>query len=322
MPPAIPSSAPSISAWWRRQRHESAMKVLVVGGAGFIGQALVARLRRGATIGGRAVPRITVLDQRLPVRLDDARMRYIEADISDPAALEHSIEGGVDYVFHLASIPGGAAERDFDLGMKVNLHSTLALLEVLRLGAGLPKLVFASSIGVYGVPLPDVIDEHTIALPTLSYGTQKLIGEYLVADYGRRGLVDGRSVRIPGIVARPPSSGMLSLFLSDLIRELSAGRPFVCPVGPEGMSWFMSRPCIVDNLLHAAQLGAAQLAAVPLARQRTWLLPVLHLSIAQVVAAIARRCGNEVMGRVSYAPDAALQAQFASYPPLLCPMSE
>jgi D-erythronate 2-dehydrogenase len=298
------------------------MKVLVVGGAGFIGQALVARLHRGATIDGREASRITVLDQRLPDRLEDARLRYIEADISERSALEQAIEGGVDCVFHLASIPGGAAERDFELGMKVNLHSTLGLLEVLRLGAVQPKLVFASSIGVYGVPLPGVIDEHTIALPTLSYGMQKLVGEYLVADYGRRGMVDGRSVRIPGIVARPPSSGMLSSFLSDLIRELSAGRPFVCPVGPEGMSWFMSRPCIVDNLLHAAQLDAAQLAAAPLARQRTWLLPVLHLSIAQVVAAIARRYGNEVMGRVSYAPDRALQAQFANYPPLLCPMSE
>ena len=188
---------------------------------------------------------------------------------------------------------------------------------MLRLTGGAPKLLFASSIGVYGVPLPDLIDEKTIPLPTLSYGAQKLIGEYLVADYGRRGFVDGRSVRIPGIVARPPSKGMLSLFLSDLIRELSAGRSFICPVGPEGMSWFMSRPCIVDNLIHAAQLGAAQLA-----RQRTWLLPVLHLSIGSLVAAIARLHGNEVLGRVSYRPDPALQAQFASYPPLLCPMSE
>jgi D-erythronate 2-dehydrogenase len=293
------------------------MKALIVGGQGFIGQALVARLRRGATIDGRTASRITVLDQRVVDRLNDPRMRYIEAEISHRAALEQAIEGGVDCVFHLASIPGGAAERDFELGMKVNLHSTLGLLEVLRLAGGTPKLVFASSIGVYGVPLPSVIDEHTIALPSLSYGTQKLIGEYLVADYGRRGLVDGRSVRIPGIVARPPSKGMLSLFLSDLIRELSAGRQFVCPVGPEGMSWFMSRPCIVDNLIHAAQLSAPQLA-----RQRTWLLPVLHLSIAAVVAAIARLYGKEVMSRVSYAPDRELQAQFANYPPLLCPTSE
>ena len=176
---------------------------------------------------------------------------------------------------------------------------------------------FASSIGIYGVPMPAVIDENTIPLPTLSYGAQKLIGEYLVADYGRRGFVDGRSVRIPGIVARPPSTGMLSLFLSDLIRALSAGRSFVCPVAPEGMSWFMSRPCIIDNLLHAAALGPAQVA-----QQRTWLLPVLHVSIADIVAAIARLHGAAVLGRVSYAPNPTLQAQFANYPPLLCPKSE
>jgi nucleoside-diphosphate-sugar epimerase len=293
------------------------MRVLVVGGQGFIGQALVARLLGGASIDGRRAELITVLDQQIAQRSGDARMRYVEADISERAALERSIDGGVDCVFHLASVPGGAAERDFELGMKVNLHSTLGLLEVLRLAGGAPKLVFASSIGVYGVPMPEVIDEQTIPLPTLSYGAQKLIGEYLVSDYGRRGFVDGRSVRIPGIVARPPSKGMLSLFLSDLIRELSAGRSFVCPVAPEGMSWFMSRPCIVDNLIHAAQLGATQVAA-----QRSWLLPVLHLSIAAVVEAIARLHGKEVLGRVSYRPDRALQAQFASYPPLLCPTSE
>jgi len=293
------------------------MRVLVVGGQGFIGQALVARLLGAASIDGRGATLITVLDQQIAQRSGDARMRYVEADISERAALERSIDGGVDCVFHLASVPGGAAERDFELGMKVNLHSTLQLLEVLRLAGGAPKLVFASSIGVYGVPMPDVIDEQTIALPTLSYGAQKLIGEYLVSDYGRRGFVDGRSVRIPGIVARPPSKGMLSLFLSDLIRELSAGRSFVCPVAAEGMSWFMSRPCVVDNLIHAAQLDAAQIAA-----QRSWLLPVLHLSIEDVVEAIARWHGREVLTRVSYQPDRALQAQFASYPPLLCPTSE
>ena len=293
------------------------MKVVVVGGQGFIGQALVARLLRGAAIDGRPASRITVLDQAIAQPINDARLRYVEADISERWALEHSIAGGVDCVFHLASVPGGAAERDFELGMKVNLHSTVGLLEALRLGGAAPKLVFASTIGVYGVPLPAVIDEQTIPVPTLSYGVQKLIGEYLVADYGRRGFVDGRSVRIPGIVARPPSKGMLSLFLSDLIRELSAGRSFVCPVAPEGTSWLMSRPCIVDNLIHAAQLSPAQVAV-----RRTWLLPVLHVSIATVVEAIARLYGRGVLDRISYQPDHALQAQFASYPPLLCPQSQ
>src|SRR6202034_298080 len=133
------------------------------------------RLLGSASIDGRRAELITVLDQQVAQRNADARMRYVEGDISEAAALERSI-------------------------------------------------------GVYGVPMPDVIDEATIPLPTLSYGAQKLIGEYLVSDYGRRGFVDGRSVRIPGIVARPPAAkGLLSLFLSDLIRELSAGRSFICP---------------------------------------------------------------------------------------------
>lgn len=293
------------------------MRVVVVGGEGFIGQALVARLRRGGLVAGARATLITVLDQRITSRSADPQLRYVEGDISDTAILAQTIAGGVDCVFHLASVPGGAAEQNFELGLRVNLHATLGLLEVLRQSGAAPKLVFASSIGIYGVPLPEVVDENTIALPSLSYGAQKLIGEYLVADYGRRGFVDGRSVRIPGIVARPPSTGMLSLFLSDLIRELSAGRHFVCPVAPEGMSWFMSRPCIVDNLLHAASLSAQQVAL-----QRTWLLPVQHVSIAAVVQAIARIHGPEVLARVSYAPNAALQAQFANYPPLHCPKSE
>ncbi|MGH8230393.1 MAG: NAD-dependent epimerase/dehydratase family protein, partial [Steroidobacteraceae bacterium] len=152
---------------------------------------------------------------------------------------------------------------------------------------------------------------------TLSYGAQKLIGEQLVADYSRRGFIDGCSLRIPGIVARPPSTGMLSGFLSDLIRELSAGREFVCPVAASGQSWLMSRPCIVDNLLHAAGLSGAQRSA-----RRTWLLPVLHLSMSSLVQAIARRHGERVLQRVSYRPDRQLQAQFANYPPLHCPASE
>ncbi len=296
------------------------MRVLVVGGEGFIGQALVARLQRGAVIHGKAASLVTVLDQRVTGGAQGTaacRLRAVEGDIANPAVLARAIEGGVDCVFHLASIPGGAAEQNFELGMRVNLHATERLLEVLRHSGTQPRLVFASSIGVYGVPMPAIIDEDTIPLPTLSYGTQKLIGEYLVADYGRRGFVDGRSVRIPGIVARPPATGMLSLFLSDLIRELSAGRSFVCPVAATGMSWFMSRPCIVDNLLHAASLSAAQAA-----QQRTWLLPVQHVAIADIVAAIARLHGADVLSRVSYAPNALLQAQFASYPPLHCPKAE
>lgn len=293
------------------------MRVLVIGGEGFIGQALVARLRQGALIEGRRISMLTVLDQCIVHRISDARLRYLEGDFGQRSVLQQAIDGGVDWVFHLASIAGGAAEQNFELGLQVNLYATLQLLEVLRLTGAQPKLVFASSIGVYGVPMPAVIDEDTVALPSLSYGAHKLMSEYLVADYARRGFVNGRSLRVPGIVARPAAAGMLSLFLSDLIRELSAGRHVVCPVAPDGMSWFMSRPALIDNLLHAAELSHEQLAL-----QRTWLLPVLHLSVSGVVAAIARLHGQDIMSHVSYAPNAALQAQFANYPPLRCPRSE
>ena len=302
-----------------RRAGEAAVKVLIIGGEGFIGQALVARLCRGGPIDGRPLPGDGARSAHSIAARAIQAVHYLEGDIADPAVLSRAIEGGVDCVFHLASVPGGAAEQNFELGMRVNLHATWPCSRCCasRCGSVSRSLVFASSIGVYGVPMPAVIDENTIPLPSLSYGAQKLIGEYLVADYGRRGFVDGRSVRIPGIVARPPSTGMLSLFLSDLIRELSAGRRFVCPVEPTARSWLMSRPCIVENLLHAASLPGAWVA-----QRRTWLLPVQHVSIEELVAAIARRHGPDVINRVSYAPNAALQAQFANYPPLQCPQSE
>jgi nucleoside-diphosphate-sugar epimerase len=292
------------------------MKVLVVGSEGFIGQFLVARLLQGATVAGsgQCASQITLLDMRIAPRAADARLRTVEGDITDRAALNRAIEDGVDCVFHLASVPGGAAEQNFELGLKVNLQATIELLEVLRLSGRNPKLVFASTIGIYGVPMPDVIDENTVPEPALSYGAQKYIGEVLVADYGRRGFVDGRSVRIPGIVARPPSRGMLSIFLSDLIRELSAGRSFVCPVAANAPSWWMSRSCIVDNLLHASLLSAEVVS-----RQRTFLMPVLRLTIEEVVAGIAKLHGNDVFKHIRYEPNEKLQAQFANYPPMRCP---
>jgi D-erythronate 2-dehydrogenase len=294
------------------------MRVVVIGSEGFIGQALVARLVRDAPIGEPGLPAtlITRLDQRMGPPSNSPRVRCIAGDIVERAVLARAFEGGVDYVFHLASVPGGAAEQNFALGLRVNLQGTIELLEALRTGGHTPKLVFASTIGVYGVPLPEVIDEQTVPAPTLSYGAHKYVSELLVSDYGRRGFVDGRSVRIPGIVARPPTAGMYSIFLSNLISELAAGQNFICPVAANATSLWMSRPCVVDNLLHAAALPARVVA-----RQRSFLLPVLRLTIAEVVQALATVHGPELHGRISYQPDPTLQAQFANYPPLHCPRS-
>lgn len=295
------------------------MRVVVIGSEGFIGAALVARLLRDAPLGEQGLPAslITRLDLRMGAASSTPRVRCVEGEFGERAVLARAFEGGVDYVFHLASVPSGAAEQNFALGLRVNLQATLDMLEAVRTGGHSPKLVFASTIGVYGVPMPDVIDEQTVPAPSLSYGAHKYISEVLVADYGRRGFVDGRSVRVPGIVARPPTEGMYSIFLSNLIRELAAGQNFICPVAANAPSWWMSRPCVVDNLLHAAALPARVVA-----RQRTYLLPVLRLTVAEVVQALAAVHGSEVSGRISYQPDPVLQAQFANYPPLHCPHSE
>jgi nucleoside-diphosphate-sugar epimerase len=246
-----------------------------------------------------------------------SRIRWVEGDLTAEAALAEAVRGGVDFVFHLASVPGGAAEANYDLGRLANLDGTRMLLDAMRSLSKPPVFVFASTIGVFGVPMPEVIDEDTYPMPSLSYGAQKWIGEILVADYSRRGWIDGRSVRLPGIVARPPApTGQLSAFLSNILRDLSAGREFVCPVAAEGKTWWMSVECCIDNLLHAARMSVDSSFA-----RRVWMLPVLYASLGEIVAAIAQKHGPEVLKRVRYQPDAKLQAQFASYPPMRCPRS-
>ena len=175
--------------------------------------------------------------------------------------------------------------------------------------------MFASSIAVYGAPLPGSINEFTAAQPGLTYGSHKLAIELLLSDYSRRGFIDGCALRLPGIVARPTQpTGLISAFMSEGIRELAAGRGFEFPVAADGAAWWMSRDCAVSNLLHAAMFDLQASGS-----QRVWLLPVLHASMAQVVDALAAVYGGSVRSKVGYAPNAEIQAQFASFPPLHCP---
>ena len=295
------------------------MNILITGADGFIGRALSARLLsdRACFPGAATGAHLTLLDRDFSSPPTEGRVRLVAGDITDSRTLEDALTAQVDCVFHLASLPGGAAEVNVAQGLKVNVQATLALLELLRLQRRPPKLIFASTIAVYGAPLPEVIDEHTAAQPTLTYGAHKLVGEILIADYSRRGFIDGRVVRLPGIVARPTApSGLLSAFMSDLIRRLCAGQHFTCPISPEGRAWWMSRACAVDNLLHAATMSEATVR-----ERRVYLLPALHASMAEVVAAIARVHGSQVTTRVAYQPVGPLQAQFANLPPLHCPLS-
>jgi nucleoside-diphosphate-sugar epimerase len=299
-----------------RGQGTATVRVLITGAGGFVGRALVARLldTSGAAQSASKLE-LLLVDRQLRDLPDDSRISCFEGDLGDRALVARAIESGVDRVFHLASIPGGAAEADFERGLRVNLEATVGLLDALRQSGAVPRYVFASSIAVYGVPMAEVIDETTVPSPSLSYGAHKLIGEILAADYSGRGHVDGISLRLPGIVARPPQpAGMLSAFLSDMLREVAAGKPFVCPVARTGVSWWMSCGCLVDNLLIAADLPRARLEG-----RRTWLLPVLRASMGEVVSALGHVYGVDADALVSYRDDAKLRAQFASYPPLTCP---
>jgi nucleoside-diphosphate-sugar epimerase len=291
------------------------MNILITGANGFVGKNLVRRLLQEGKIGPghQAFSKLTLVDIGTCPDVSDPRICFLGGSIADQETLRHAFADRVDYVFHLASVPGGAAEKNFALGLDVNLRATLAILELLRAQSSPPaRMTFASTIAVYGGALPAVVDDTTPLRPALSYGAHKLVDEILIQDYSRRGWVDGRILRLPGIVARPPEpSGLLSAFMSDIFWKLKAGEPFICPVSSDAVAWWMSVSCCVDNLLRAAALDP-----VSVSPRRDYTLPVLRIRIADLVAGLAKRFGEDRLGLVSYEPNEALEQAFGRYPPL------
>ncbi|MDH4559918.1 NAD-dependent epimerase/dehydratase family protein [Pseudomonas sp. BN411] len=291
------------------------MRVMVTGAAGFLGRLLVQQLLEQGRLRGQPLEAVVLLDQQLEGFPADHRLRLLAGSITEPTLLRRALADGVDVVFHLVSIPGGAAEQQYALGQQVNLLATLELLDQLRNAARPPVMVYASSVAVYGAELPARMDEQLMPRPALSYGAHKLMVETQLSDLARRGEVDGRVLRLPGIVARPREpNGLRSAFMSDLMHALAAGDAYCCPVSAEATAWWMSARCCVDNLLHAAELqdpGA----------QRVWQLPVLQLAIGEVVEALSEAFGDDRRALVSYQPEADLEALFGRYPPLRTPQS-
>lgn len=286
------------------------MRILITGANGFVGRQLVLRLLEKGAIASRLISHLLLLDAQLDGFAEDPRLRLHKGSITDAALIRRVLADGIDVVFHLVSVPGGAAEQDYGLGYQVNLLASLELFDQLRQQARPPVLVYASSIAVYGAGLPARMDESAPTCPQLSYGAHKLMVETALCDLARRGEVDGRALRLPGIVARQPqANGLRSAFMSDLLHAYAAGQSYVCPVAPEATAWWMSALCCVNNLIHAAELPALQAST-----ERVWQLPVLRLSMAQVLDALASRFGDAGRAAIRFEPDAHLQSLFGAMP--------
>lgn len=292
-------------------------RVVVTGAGGFIGSALTRALLQGAW---EASPLewLGAVDVQLPAGPQDSRLIPLEGSVADAALIARVCAMRPDVVIHLASVPGRTAEMNYALGRRVNLDATADWLEALGAQGHRPRFVYASSIAVYGESFPAQVDDHTPADPGLSYGTHKRVSELLVADATRRGWVDGCSLRLPGVVARPAQAGgLMSAFMSDVFWALAQGRPITLPVRPDGTAWWLSVQATVRNLLVASQA-----ALDPLPPSRVCQMPALHLQMQEVVDALAKRFGADRRSLVDYAPDPIIQKLFAAYPPLATPLAE
>lgn len=239
------------------------MQVTVTGAGGFLGRRLVQQLLQRGTIvdpTGKAQPitKIVACDLSLGTLPADPRIEQIEGDMSDPAIVSRIVAAQTRAVFHLAAVVSGGAEEDFDLGMKVNLDTTRALLEACRRLAKGTQFLFASSVAVYGGELPPIVEDGMALAPQTSYGMQKAVGELLINDYSRRGFVDGRSLRLPTIVVRPGQPNKAaSSFASSIIRDPLEGRDAICPVSLDTTMCLLSPRKAVDAFIHAQTIPTA-----------------------------------------------------------------
>jgi len=281
------------------------MKILITGGAGFLGKRLVARLLARADIDG-----IVLVDMAPAEGFADPRVRTVAGDIADSTLMASLVDARTAGVFHLAAVVSGQAEADFELGMRINLDASRLLLDLCRQRGHKPRVVFTSSVAVYGGDLPDVVTDDLALRPASSYGTQKAIAELLLADYSRRGFVDGRVLRLPTVSVRPglPNKAASS-FASGIIREPLNGEDAVCPVAPETRLWLLSPRCAIDCLIHGFDLDADALG-----RQRAINLPGITVTAGEMVASLRRVAGEEVASRVHWERDAAIERIVGTWP--------
>lgn len=287
------------------------MRVAITGAAGFLGQKLIA----GLLTGPEPVTALRLFDVVMPKidpRLDcsNVAISTMTGDISNPADAQSFVDGGVDVIFHLAAVVSSAAEADLDLGLRVNLDGTRILLEACRQLPTAPKFIFTSSVAVYGGDLPDVVTDGTAVTPQNSYGVQKVIGEQLVNDFSRRGIVDGRALRLPTIAVRPGRpNAAASSFASSIIREPLNNETALLPV-PESLELYLLSPQgVIRSLLHAVGIEAHQWGS-----SRTLMLPGISVTVAEMLDALERIGGAAARARVKAQPDPKIESIVGSWP--------
>ncbi|MGQ2907822.1 MAG: D-erythronate dehydrogenase [Aliihoeflea sp.] len=287
------------------------MRILVLGGAGMIGRRLVESLVAGGELGGsriEAIHSFDVVEGGVPSPL----VSTSAGDIADPAAISSLVEARPDVIFHLASIVSGEAEVEFEKGYRINLVGMQNVLEAIRLAGDdyRPRLVFTSSIAVFGAPFEEPIRDTFLHAPLTSYGTQKAICELLLADYSRKGFVDGVGIRLPTIVVRPGKPNKAaSGFFSGIIREPLAGIEAVLPVGDDVRHWVASPAAAVGFLLHAATLDTAILGD-----RRSLTMPGLSITVGEMVETLRKIAGNDTAALIKRRPDAAIVKIVSGWP--------
>ncbi|MFG1426103.1 D-erythronate dehydrogenase [Roseixanthobacter glucoisosaccharinicivorans] len=288
------------------------MRILVIGGAGMVGRKLIERLARDGALGGTPISHVTAQDVVAPTPISapfpiEARV----GDLAVPGEAAALVAERPDVIFHLAAIVSGEAEADFEKGYRINFDGSRALFEAVRaIESYTPRLVFTSSIAVFGAPFPEAIADDFFLTPLTSYGTQKAMGELLLADYSRRGFFDGVGIRLPTICVRPGKPNKAaSGFFSGIIREPLSGQEAILPVSEEVRHWHASPRSAVGFLLHAATLDTA-----PLGARRSLTMPGLSVTVGEQIAALRRVAGDRAASLIRRVPDPVIEQIVAGWP--------
>ena len=291
------------------------MQVLITGGAGLLGARLAKQLLERGTLAnaqGKQTPitGITLLDVVPAHGFTDPRVAVVTGDIADAATIESALTPDVQSIFHLAAIVSSHAESDFDLGMRINFDATRLILERARKNGNCPRVVFTSSVAVFGGDLPAVVPDNQLLTPQSSYGAQKVMGELLVNDYSRKGFIDGRALRMPTVCVRPGAPNKAaSSFASGIIREPLNGIEAVCPVAPETPMWLLSPRHAIESLIHGHDIDGSLFGS-----SRALSLPGLATTVKEMVAALERVAGSDIVKRIRWQEDPAIIRIVNSWP--------